>query len=352
MSEQAIILIPDISGFTDFTNLTEIEHSAHIISELLELIIESNEMDFTLGEIEGDAVLFYRKGAPLERARLVDQCLKMFSNFHQRLRIIERDTVCQCGSCQSATNLTLKFIAHFGYIKEIKIAQFTKATGVDMILAHRLLKNDVGSHEYILMTKACCEASGPAHADPLLPWLESSQSYPSIGKVDFVYATLTHYKDRIPPAPARQSFAIVKGDDNLEIVINAPLKTVYQTLINVDKRPEWLAGVDSIDRDMMSERIGMKHNCVFMGMVLVNTAVYSHYEEAHALYSERIEMNDMGLTFLINYDLFPREDDSTQLNINVNWMDAVVPAENKEAMIHAEIANLELFKVVCENNPA
>ena len=36
MSEQAIILIPDISGFTDFTSSTEIDHSAHIITELLE----------------------------------------------------------------------------------------------------------------------------------------------------------------------------------------------------------------------------------------------------------------------------------------------------------------------------
>jgi hypothetical protein len=62
MSEQAIILIPDISGFTEFTNATEIDHSSHIITELLELIISSNECDFTLAEIEGDAVLFYRKG--------------------------------------------------------------------------------------------------------------------------------------------------------------------------------------------------------------------------------------------------------------------------------------------------
>ena len=34
MSDQAIILIPDISGFTDFTSATEIDHSAHIITEL------------------------------------------------------------------------------------------------------------------------------------------------------------------------------------------------------------------------------------------------------------------------------------------------------------------------------
>ena len=140
MADQAIVLIPDISGFTHFTKTTEIDHAAHIIAELLELLVESNDNNFTLAEIEGDAVLFYRIGEPLRREQLVEQCLTMFSNFHRRLMVIERDTVCQCSACQTTSNLTLKFIAHFGYLKEIKVAHFVKATGVDMIVAHRLLK--------------------------------------------------------------------------------------------------------------------------------------------------------------------------------------------------------------------
>ena len=100
MTERAIILIPDISGFTEFTGATEINHAAHIITELLELIIASNETDFTLAEIEGDAVLLYRKGEPLRREQLVDQCLRMFANFHRRLRLIERSKLCLCGACQ------------------------------------------------------------------------------------------------------------------------------------------------------------------------------------------------------------------------------------------------------------
>ena len=51
-------------------------------------------------------------------------------------------------------------------------------------------------------------------------------------------------------------------------MINAPLKAVYQTLINVDKRPDWLDGVNTIDREMTSERINMRHNCVFHGLKL------------------------------------------------------------------------------------
>ena len=352
MAEQAIILIPDISGFTDFTSTTEIDHSAHIMTELLELIVASNEIGFTLAEIEGDAVLFCRKGVPLQREQLVDQCLTMFANFHQRLMVIERDTVCQCGACQSVTHLTLKFVAHFGYIKEIRVAQFVKATGVDMIVTHRLLKNDIESHEYILMTEPCCDAVGHSDANPVLPWSKSSQTYHAIGRVDYEFATLTDYKARIPAPPARPGFVVDKGDDHLEIVINAPLRTVYQTLINVDKRPEWLAGVDSIDREMTSERIGMRHNCVFMGMVLNNTAIHHDFGEDRALYAEQVEMPDIGLTIILSYELYPHEDGSTRLNFNVNWMNAALPAENKRGMMDAGTVNLELLKGVCENNPA
>lgn len=350
MSEQAIILIPDISGFTDFTSSTEIDHSSHIINELLELIIESNNTDFTLAEIEGDAILFYRKGIPLQKDQLIDQCLRIFSNFHTRLKIIERDTVCQCGACQSASNLTLKFIVHYGRIKEIKIAQFLKATGVDMIIAHRLLKNTINSHEYILITNQCCEALGNVEENPAFKWLKSNQSYDSIGNIEFRYAALSDFKSRIPPPPVRPEFVVQKGDDNLEIIINAPLKTVYQTLINVDKRPEWLAGVDSIKREMTSERIGMRHNCIFMGLELVNTAIFNSYNDEHSKYTEQVEAHDIGLTIMVNYDLYSEGEKSTRMIVNVNWMNSELPKENKMGMIEAEKTNLDLFKTACEKS--
>jgi len=57
MTDYATILIPDISGYTEFLSKTELDHSSHIINELLELLVESNQADFRLSEIEGDALL-------------------------------------------------------------------------------------------------------------------------------------------------------------------------------------------------------------------------------------------------------------------------------------------------------
>ncbi len=352
MAEQAIIFIPDISGFTEFTSATEIDHAAHIITELLELLVDSNETGFTLAEIEGDALLFYRTGAPLDRGRLVEQCLTMFSRFHQRLMVIERDTVCQCGACQSAGTLTLKFVAHFGYLKEIKVARFVKATGVDMIVAHRLLKNGIDSSEYILMTQACCTAAGLAQPHPSLRWSKSSHSYDTIGAIEYEFATLTQYRRQISPPAPPPPVVIEKGDDNLELVIDAPVRTVYQTLVNVDKRPQWLEGVDTIDREMTTERIGMRHNCIFHGLRLINTAVYSKFQDDRALYSEHVEIPQIDVKLLANYELEALENGSTRLGFNVRWLGAEPPAEKKRGMLAGQATNFELLKRVCEQGEA
>jgi Protein of unknown function (DUF2652) len=152
-------MIPDISGYTEFLTKTELVHSSHIINELLEAILAANSGDFVLSEVEGDALLLYRKGKPVEADALVRQCLSMFESFHKQIKIIERDSLCQCGACKTASNLSLKFVAHHGMVQEINVMQFTKCSGLDMVVAHRLLKNRIASDEYILATPSCFDVS-------------------------------------------------------------------------------------------------------------------------------------------------------------------------------------------------
>ena len=94
------------------------------------------------------------------------------------------------------------------------------------------------------------------------------------------------------------------------------------------------------------------HNCVFMGMTLINTAIYHGFSEQHALYSELVEMPDIDLIIVVYYELNPKDDESTQLNFNVNWLGVTLPSENKQAMMDGQTTNLGLLKDVCENNPA
>jgi class 3 adenylate cyclase len=105
MPDYATIFIPDISGYTEFLSKTELDHSSHIINELLELLAESNNTDCTLSEVEGDALLFYRKGKPIAFDEMTQQCLGMFQNFHSKLKLVERDTITRFANAAPANRL-------------------------------------------------------------------------------------------------------------------------------------------------------------------------------------------------------------------------------------------------------
>ena len=51
---KSLLFIPDISGFTEFVQITEVAHSQHVIAELLEILIDATAQEFQLAEIEGD----------------------------------------------------------------------------------------------------------------------------------------------------------------------------------------------------------------------------------------------------------------------------------------------------------
>ena len=56
----SLLFLPDISGFTEFVQTTEVGHIQHIISELLQLLIDADILDLELAEVEGDALFFYK----------------------------------------------------------------------------------------------------------------------------------------------------------------------------------------------------------------------------------------------------------------------------------------------------
>lgn len=154
MNTQSTLYIPDISGFTKFVTDTEIDHGQHITAALLEEIIKSNYLDFIVSEIEGDSVLFYRSNDILNFEELMELSLHIFRKFHEKRIELDSSTQCKCGACSSITNLTLKFIVHSGDVRSTKISNFVKLYGKDIILAHRLLKNNINENQYILFTNA------------------------------------------------------------------------------------------------------------------------------------------------------------------------------------------------------
>jgi len=169
MENKGLIFIPDISGFTNFVNSVEIDHSQHIIHELLEVILDANQLDLNVSEIEGDAILFYKFGESPDLNLAYEQVERMFLLFHKHLEWYESKRTCHCNACISAINLTLKVITHYGAFKEYKIRNFRKLIGKDIIVAHQLLKNDISNHEYWLISNSLSEKI-PNIFKPWMQW--------------------------------------------------------------------------------------------------------------------------------------------------------------------------------------
>ncbi len=271
--QSALIFIPDISGFTRFVTDVEIDHSSHIIQELLEILIESNDIHLEISEIEGDAILFYRFGEAPTTAELLNQVQKMFVNFHKHLKKYETHRICQCGACKTANNLTLKFIAHYGDITINTIKNHDKLFGKDVIVAHRLLKNDIEHHEYALITENLAIAKNEIPTIAWAPLQQSSQEYDS-GMVQFSYLALAPLLQQVPNLEIEDySIPGVKVPMvTSSAMIEAPLDMVFSVFADLRWRAKWIDGaqeeVDHVNTELFQN--GATHRCLINGPISVS----------------------------------------------------------------------------------
>jgi len=294
---RGMIFIPDISGFTKFVNDTEIKHSQHIIKELIEILIDANILNLQISEIEGDAILFYRLGQAPVAGEIADQARKMFLAFHQHLRAIERDRVCHCGACSTAGDLTLKFFVHYGDISISRIKHHEKLMGASVILAHRLMKNEIEGQEYVLMTRDYLESQSDEKYISCFNWDQlkaGSIVYEHIGEVTYQYIMLSalhaEVRELVPYNPPQKfSDPIV-----IDIFIAAPMSLVYNVITDLGLRVEWTDGLKDIEYDNSEIlRIGAKHVCDLpAGQVELET-IYGKRQKDVIEYAERATRDGM-----------------------------------------------------------
>lgn len=290
MDNKGLIFIPDISGFTRFVNATEIEHSRHIIQELLEVIINANDSGLEISEIEGDAVLFYKFGDAPAAETLYSQVEKMFNQFHRYLAAYNQRRICQCRACKSAVELTLKVITHYGEFTGYTVKNFSKLIGKDIILAHQLLKNDIEHHEYWLVTDKLLPDDTVSGLPAWISWKRSRKQTEN-GEVPFKYAYLTPLKKDIPPEPVPQldiknKVKVIVMQKEYETDIN----TLFYTVVDFSKRSKWMTGVKEI-RELSHKlpQVGTCHRCVLdKDSYVMFTSDYA-YESEKIIYGETDE---------------------------------------------------------------
>lgn len=166
-TEDGVLVLADISGFTQFVTATELEHGPPIIAALLEEVMRQLSPPLEIQEVEGDAVFALGPdGALVPPAKLIGVLDEAFAAFRNRQREMQADDSCSCNACRNVWRLDLKIVAHHGRFLRQLVGGRGQVAGADVILAHQLLKNGLGKRAYLLLTEAAIHWLGIDAARP------------------------------------------------------------------------------------------------------------------------------------------------------------------------------------------
>jgi class 3 adenylate cyclase len=206
--EPVILIIADISGYTRYmtANAKTLAHSQVIITELVKAIVRAVELPVEVAKLEGDAVFLYcrkqhsSQSWPEMKRVIGGKLLAFFHNFSEKVNELSRSTTCSCHACAHIEKLRLKVVVHSGEALFHRVFNFLELAGVDVIIAHRLLKNSIAADQYLLLTPAARQDVEFAKEIHLTG---GSETYDDIGRIE----TLVYLPDGGTIVPVRTSFA-------------------------------------------------------------------------------------------------------------------------------------------------
>jgi len=264
MSKKSLYFIPDITGFTSFVKSVEVEHSQHIISELLELIIDADDLELSVAEVEGDAVFFYKQEDVPGANDILKQIQKTYVRFHEHLKLYQTRRICDCGACTTAVNLSLKFIVHEGDLSMITVKGKEKPFGEDVIRIHKLLKNSIAEKEYLLYTKDMLDKAALINGDE--EWSNVAagmDDYEDIGEISYKSIGLSFLKSLVANPPPLEYGKFKAKPIKYSVKIKSDKTRVYELVTNMEHRHKWTKNPPEFrfKKDTVN-RVGSKHICV------------------------------------------------------------------------------------------
>jgi uncharacterized protein YndB with AHSA1/START domain len=238
--ESLTLLIADISGYTEYLAGVEIDHAQDILADLIGTVVTSLRPAFRLAKLEGDAAFCFAPADKLDGSTLLDTIERCYFSFRRRRRDVKAATSCECNACMRIPTLNLKFVAHRGLVIRQKVAGHEELLGSDVIVVHRLLKNDIaeslGMAAYVALTETL--TSTLAIEPEALGMRRHSLSYEHLGEVQVLVLDLER---RWQEEDARQRVYISPRDAafTLELDIAAPPQVVWDFLTTPGRRLGW-----------------------------------------------------------------------------------------------------------------
>ena len=263
--EPACLLIADLSGYTGYLAAVELDHAQDILADLIDTVVGALRPTFRLAKLEGDAAFMYAVTDTIDGPALMDTVEHTYFAFRRRLRDIGQASTCDCNACMRIPNLDLKLLAHHGVVVRQRMAGREELVGSDVIVAHRLLKNDIeavtGIAAYAAYTGACIAAMS---ADPVaLGLIPHHQAYEHLGEVVLWVADLgaawvaelDRARVTVPDGQVMLDFAYE---------MPAPPAITWEYVTSPARRPRWQHGVIKVVEELGNGRrgVGTVNHCV------------------------------------------------------------------------------------------
>ncbi len=257
-TESACLLIADISGYTEYLAGVELDHAQDILADLTGTIVSALRPGFRLAKLEGDAAFTYAIAERIDGSLLLDTIERCYFGFRRRRRDVRQASSCECNACVRIPDLDLKFVVHHGTILRQRVAGHEELLGSDVIVVHRLLKNEVvastGIEAYALFSQPCVDAMDVDVA--ALGMRATSETYEHIGTVEaWVHDLASRWEDE----ESRTRIRVDEGQAfyQTDVPTLAPPQVAWEFMTTPGRRVAWQTGVTGVEVIATGNRRGV-----------------------------------------------------------------------------------------------
>jgi hypothetical protein len=264
--ESGYLVIPDVTGYTEFLTTSELEHAQDILDGLFESLMAHMKPPLIISGFRGDAILSYLPSGNISQGQtLLEMVDLLYFDFVEHREQAQYNTTCRCNACSNIQGLDLKVFLHHGQYLFQYFGEQKELLGPDVILVHRIMKNSVkeqtGLEGYVLITRQAIEAMGVGELAKDM--IAHAEEYEHIGEVEMYVYSL---QDAWEAERKKRRFEVTPDDawvsGSVEVPVAPPVAWDYMT--DLDKKVKYL-GMESIARtDKLGGRAGegSSYHCV------------------------------------------------------------------------------------------
>lgn len=176
----------DISGYTEYLTGSELEHANQILQSLFDAQLANIKFPLQISGFRGDAIFMYTPDTNFVNPQsFVESLENLYIIFSDTLQQMKANTFCECKACKNMLKLDLKICTHYGEYMIQKLGDREELLGADVIIPHRMLKNQVIEKTNITAYSLFSEAAAKQLnlGNLCNPLIEHVESYEHLGEV-------------------------------------------------------------------------------------------------------------------------------------------------------------------------